>query len=322
MTATAARNDDSTEEAVNADSDANEDVRSPGAGSAKEAPSFKNAVEIFVQLTGTSGVVVALLYYCGLERLDAYYAYFGVDAGSLNFGVTHFLTRSSNVIGTSAGVLAGVVIIGVGFFALLMWLLRAWGSVDPKARNAAMIVTTGLGVVIAAVLVTIMVQAGSSETLLLVLLGAILLMVEVAAFSWRTYRQLKGGVPLLSSKVVFVRRVAVGIGLIVVVLSLVTGYARRLGLESAEAVANDVGTLPEIVVYSEKEMKIEGVGLKGERIGTKDDAYAFRYENLRLLAHTTDRWVLLPERWQKKSGNVIVLADSSRVRVDFISTEP
>jgi len=72
-----------------------------------------------------------------------------------------------------------------------------------------------------------------------------------------------------------------------------------------------------VTVYSTKSLHISAPGVRKTRSGSADPLYPFRYDGLRLVHRSGDRYFLLNGGWDEHTGWLIVLRDSSEVRLEF-----
>jgi hypothetical protein len=114
------------------------------------------------------------------------------------------------------------------------------------------------------------------------------------------------------------RRIAVVITLLLVTLLIVAGNAADRAQARAADVGDNIASLPAVAVYSSQDMAITGNGVEARRLTVADGRFRFRYSGLRLLAVGDESIVLIPERWQPSTGNVILLHRNSDFRLDFL----
>jgi hypothetical protein len=95
--------------------------------------------------------------------------------------------------------------------------------------------------------------------------------------------------------------------------------AQQHGLRTARAVELSLPVQPQAVVYSRERLQITGLGVDVTELTASRAAYAFRYNGLRVLAHTGGRWFLVPVGWRHDNNQtVILLADATdTIRVDL-----
>jgi len=95
-------------------------------------------------------------------------------------------------------------------------------------------------------------------------------------------------------------RIAVAIG---------TAYAAQIGSNPNQLVA--------VTVYSPKNLDIAVPGVIGTRLDSRDSAYLYRYDGLRLLQLSGDNYFLISQRWNSAHKRVIVIPVSNSYRIEF-----
>jgi hypothetical protein len=87
-------------------------------------------------------------------------------------------------------------------------------------------------------------------------------------------------------------------GLVLLVLGLlgmmwaVSLYANQVGTTVAAQLAADLPYKPPVVIYSTERIAIAGSGVKDDEITQPGNKYHYKYSGLRLLIHSTDRYIL------------------------------
>ena len=112
------------------------------------------------------------------------------------------------------------------------------------------------------------------------------------------------------------------------VLSVVVGalfwawasYAATSGADQAEAFERRLAYEPAVTVFAARPLVLNGYGLQVDEVGGVDSAYRFRYSGLRLLLRSGERYFLLPVQWQPGDSSVIVLRESSELRLEFTAS--
>jgi hypothetical protein len=262
------------------------------------------------------GAVTGVLYYFGHVRERALYAYFGVPVGSLDLTTTDYVLRSTQAIFTPLASLLVVTLVVVLVHQLVLGRTAArhptWWRRATIATAAVALLLLGLGVAALARLPPLEPVAGALS------LGAGAALLEYAV--WMTAAD--DGVPEPVSQALHHGRFLRGGVLAAVVLLALfwwtTNVANSNGLATARAIEGSLVVRSEAVVLSAEPLSVDGYGVEVERL--RDGAAGFRYRHtgLRVLAHTGERWVLLPVGWHPGNGAVAVLLpeDAEGVRVD------
>lgn len=113
------------------------------------------------------------------------------------------------------------------------------------------------------------------------------------------------------------RSVLVGVLVVISLFWQVANFAEVVGRGHAAEVANTIDSLPAVVVYSARDLKLAAPGVRAEQVGDEDSAYRYRYSGLRLLQATGGRLFLVPNKWQPDWAPLIVLRDDPTLRFEF-----
>jgi hypothetical protein len=104
----------------------------------------------------------------------------------------------------------------------------------------------------------------------------------------------------------------------------VSDYAADYGRTRAKEVEGKLDERPSVTVYSAARLYIDDSGHEGSKAGVQEDslpdidgAYRYRYQGLRLLTRSNDRYFLLPENWSSLHPVTIILLDSDTIRVEL-----
>ncbi|OUC94042.1 hypothetical protein [Streptosporangium minutum] len=290
-------------------------------------------IQLAGQVLAPAGVLTAVLYHFGYVREKERLAYFGVDLGSVGLSTTDYLLSSA---GPLFSLLATVVVIGVAAVIahhLLSYLLsranHRWQQITWVALSAIALVLLAVGSIgmhcslDALALVWLAVSAFglrcSSDALIFpVMLGGGALLLEYATENARTYKvvpeQLSTG--LAAARIL---RRALVVSLVLIAAFWATDVkAKQSGLDAAYAIESALPFLPQAIVYSRDRLYISGHGV-GMTPLSDSNAFAFRYNGLRLLKHAGGRWFLLPVGWRRDNGATVKLLPDSRndIRVEL-----
>jgi hypothetical protein len=94
-------------------------------------------------------------------------------------------------------------------------------------------------------------------------------------------------------------------------------YARALGNGRAAALAANLDQRPSVTIFSKESLAITADGVLAEPITAPESAYRFRYNGLKLLVRSGDKYFLLPPNWTRETGVVLVIRDAPDIRVEF-----
>jgi hypothetical protein len=92
--------------------------------------------------------------------------------------------------------------------------------------------------------------------------------------------------------------------------------ARVVGEEYAAQITANPRQLLAVTIYSPKSLELRLPGVQETRLGNPESAYRYRYDGLRLVQRSGDRYLLMSERWDAHTGRIVVLRDSDAIRVE------
>ena len=93
--------------------------------------------------------------------------------------------------------------------------------------------------------------------------------------------------------------------------------AQALGRGQAVRLERSLTTLPGVVVYSQRDLGVETSGVTAEVLPGAAETFTHRYEGLRLLVRSDDKYFLIPDDWSRTDGVTLVLRDDDSLRVEF-----
>jgi hypothetical protein len=110
--------------------------------------------------------------------------------------------------------------------------------------------------------------------------------------------------------------------IVLVLLALVLFWdTERLARAVGEAFAEDIGANPDqlvwVTVYSGKDLQLELPGVEETRLSGTDSAYVFRYDGLRLLSKSGEKYVVINRGWDRRTGRVVLIRDDASTRMEF-----
>lgn len=69
--------------------------------------------------------------------------------------------------------------------------------------------------------------------------------------------------------------------------------------------------------YSPKSLELHLRGVQETRLGNPESAYRYRYDGLRLVQRSGDRYLLMSEQWDARTSRIVVPRDSDAIRMEF-----
>ncbi|TWD79067.1 hypothetical protein FB561_0117 [Kribbella amoyensis] len=273
------------------------------------------ALEVFAFVAPTT-LLTGVLYYFGLVSARAYYSYFGVSLSALDFSTTTYVARSADTFFKPAATFLLVLAVAFGAHHLLKYVLgdrdHGWGRGLGYGLIGLSLVTLGVGL---AGLYGI--PRGLWSPLSLAASG---LLFEYGLWVLSTYGRPAPAIKSLAVAGIYLRRGLIAAMVFIATFWAVTNIAQDRGTANARLAELSLRLQPQAVVYSERDLHLlpgRGIGLK--KLDGEDSAYRYRYNGLRPLVYSNDRWFLLPVGWTRTNGAtvIVLLDDPSRVRVDL-----
>jgi hypothetical protein len=87
------------------------------------------------------------------------------------------------------------------------------------------------------------------------------------------------------------------------------GYAAQITANPRQLLA--------VTIYSPKSLEIHMPGVVETKVGNRESAYRYRYDGLRLVQRSGDRYLLLSEHRDARMSRIIVLRDNDAIRMEF-----
>ncbi|TWP50329.1 hypothetical protein FKR81_21795 [Lentzea tibetensis] len=282
---------------------------------AAPATTWRSLLDV-LGVVGPAGVLTAIVYYFGYVSTRAFYAYFGVSVSALNFSPTTYLVRSVDIVFQPAVTLLVAALVVLGAHVVVRTVLK---RVPPKVARRVVAV---LGCVAVALLgVGLFGLYGGLLGLFapLALAGSALL-AEYVVWTTGEYATPPPWAETLIQTSTKLRRGLVVALTLVATFWAVTYLANARGRATAELFESSLPLQGQALVYSEKDLRLQGFGIGTTSIAGKDSAYGFLHNGLRPLLHANGRWFLLPAGWRRDNGAMVIVLpdDPGHVRVDLV----
>jgi hypothetical protein len=264
-----------------------------------------DALRLVATVGSPIAIATGLLFYFGWVRASVQAQQLGYDTAILDWSVQDYILRSILVLFIPLMALTALML-------LLLWLHHR--------------------------LVLPMVGSGRLATLPRWLRGSWLLWALVAVGLWSLAASLSGAV--IASAVTLAllctlygdrleqrltgRRAlsAAATALILVLLAFAVFWdVERLANAVGEGYAAQITANPRrllaVTIYSPKSLEIEVPGVVETALGSDASAYRYRYDGLRLVQRSGDRYLLMSEHWEPRTSRIIVLRDNDTIRLEF-----
>lgn len=258
-------------------------------------------------------VVTALVFYFGWARAKAQAEWMGLHVNL--FGYT---TRDFALLSISALYLPLLLLIALAM--LWVWLDRLlrrridrgaagrWATALPRAA------LLGAGALIGLMVVLLFAERVYSPLYAPYLVTAGVLVAAWAVRIRRCAAAVEG--PRRPAE-----QQAVEATLLLVLVALLlfwgtSNFAEARGRGLAEDLEVNLPWLPRAQVYSQEPLGLDVPGVSTHELGTAE-APLYRYDGLRLLTVSGERYFFLHEGWSVEEGTVVVLPDDASLRVQY-----
>lgn len=94
-------------------------------------------------------------------------------------------------------------------------------------------------------------------------------------------------------------------------------HGENVGRNFAVNMVDHLYDEPSVTIYSIDPLAIAGHGVRVNEISQFDAKYHYQYSRLRLLLHSPEKYLLLPEDWRRGHGRVFLVRDDDTIRVDI-----
>lgn len=264
-------------------------------------------------ITSQTAFLGGLFYYFGWARVQATLSYFGVDITLVDYSFSEYLLRSIGItfLPFTKVVLALLVLWGIYQFVVQRWLER---RVDQRFVAVAYIIAVALvTLVIVGVLVPDQIGLPLGRVLPLLLVGS------VAVFGYAlhlhsTYTKASATRQPSPTGVALVLLTTLGLLGMVWAVGL---HADQAGKRIATDIVADLAGRPAVVLYSTERIAVAGTGVHVAEIAQPDSKYRYQYSGIRLLARSTDKYLLLPVSWYRGRDRVFIVPDDDSIRIDL-----
>jgi len=284
---------------------------------------FSRLVRILGQFVAPTTLLTALLFYFGWAHVYWFFDYFGVDSSILAPSTREYVMRSVDALFIP---LIAVAVVGLA----LMWghlALPERIRSGPRSRWQ-LIALTVIGILLlvnglSRLVVVTPFNRGLCVAPICIIVGVVLLWYLTLLRRSRLHAENptpRSDAAVLSEWAVMFVLVAMSL------FWLATDYSIAVGQTRARQAAAEIPSRPEVVLFSEKDLHLDGPDIRETKCSTAPDAesaYRFRYDGLVLLGEVGGQYVLLPREWQRGVGTAIVLPKSGvgATRFEFATTD-
>lgn len=295
-------------------------------GSEPTTFSLKTTFELIGKVIAPSTILTVLLFYYGWVRTNALFYYFGIDQTVLGFSIQDYLLRSITVV-----------------FEPLRWILilllaGLWGHVwisrlitaQPEAKVSWFVGCLPRLILAFGLLLVLSSEAAvwlnpQFEFLLYPLIWTI--GVSLTSCGFYLFIQLRGtrnGAEKRTSQMPVaspgVHRLSVGLVIGLLLMGLfwtVADYGSLMGRRRAEQIVWWPEYSPNVIVYSQGSLGLEGPGVTQTIVSDPQSIYKYRYTGLRFLIRSDNKYFLLPLSKSRSPSNTIIIPDDDTIRVEI-----
>jgi hypothetical protein len=276
---------------------------------ASSAGSAGTALRLIATVGSPIAIATGLLFYFGWVRATVQAKRLGYDTAILDWSIQDYILRSVNVLFVPLMALLVVALLLLGVHRLLVLPVVTSGrsgavaSWLPRALRASWLMWVAIGI-------TLVVVAGPMS-------GAIIPATITLALLCALYGD------LLERRVTGTTRTSTAAAALLLILLAFSMFwnterlARVVGEGYADQIVSNPRQLLAVTVYSPKSLEIDVHGVVETKLGTAESAYRYRYDGLRLVQRSGDRYLLMSERGDAGSSRIIVLRDSDTIRLEF-----
>jgi hypothetical protein len=288
----------------------------------EQEPAEKSFLEKAAYIMTPGTVVFALLYYFGYTYRRAYYAYFGVRVGELEFVTQDYILGSPTAIFLPLWVL---LILGIAGLLAFRSLERRLSPDTTGARRrivSRVLATVGIALLLLSFPVFLEPawwQRAMAELLpngwLQVLLPSLL--VAVGALMLLSAMYLHRSPHHRGSRFWGMTEGLLVTGTALIVFFAMARYANGAGTSEAhEDVMRDFSDMTPVLVHSRQPIYPSAPNIKCEDHGANRLPYRYTCSGFRILAKSSTRYYLLPKERLADGEIILLLRDDDSIRVE------
>lgn len=282
--------------------------------------SARGALELVGLVAAPTTLLTALALYFGWTFTNARALYFGLDASALGFSTEDYLLRSADALFIPLGTLVTMALGAIKLHACVRQRLLEPSRATLLRLLAVLAILVGGALFAVGVIGALTPLFFSTHYLFAPASPGI--GIIVLAYGIHLSGRLRAGrrPPRRTGPPVRGLRTDVVLVSLFAVLSAfwtASVYAEALGRGRSQQVADRLQTRPQVTVYSARRLHLGGAGVTERALAPRDSAFRYRYDGLRLLVRSDDKYFLLPEGWSRGAGAAIVLPDGAGTRFEF-----
>jgi hypothetical protein len=272
-------------------------------------------LKIAGEVVAPATLLTALLFQFGRLHSAGYFRHFGVNFTVLDLTTTDFLVVGADGLFVP---LAGACVLAL----LLVWLHRfVLSRLSAGSRSRALSALAPVAGVVGAVLLGLALLDlltgvrlfwGDSEAGGLSLAVGVLLLV----YALRLVRITRNA-PRRSASSELAEWGAAFLLVSVGLYWAVGAYAFGVGTGRAQQLQRALAAQPAAVLYSERSLSLDVVGVTEVQCADPEAAYRFRYDGLRLIRQAGNQYLLVAADWTRATGTAVLIPRGSGIRLEF-----
>jgi hypothetical protein len=288
--------------------------------------SVRRMVQTVATVIGPATLVTALAFYFGWVSTGIRFRYFGVHISVLGLSLQDVILNATDTLFLPILfiVLAALVAL-TAHTVLIRWVDRK-GPLTRWGRRILTAVQIVGALLFLAGLYAAMYRLPFRPPFLLRELS---LGIGIALVAYPMYlrRRDRAGTRRTRPPDPEVRRLwAAGVVLVWVTIGLsvfwaASSFAAAIGRGRAMRMERELAEAPSVVIYSERDLHLQGPGVVTQQLEGEDAAYRYRYSGLTFLLRSGDKYFLVPADWERSRDGVIALPDNDTLRMEFVARE-
>jgi hypothetical protein len=278
---------------------------------------LQSLFKVFGAVIAPTTAVTALAFYFAVKRQETLSRHFGIDTSVLGFSAQDYLLRGGDALFV---ILLFVALLGLAAVRVHQVLDERF----QRARTEKWTTPTIVGMKLLGFILLVLGVIAVFEPLPFnphFLFRSTSFGIGISLLAYGFYLDNRFVKPAMArQETSWLSSASVMLVVVIVFLSLfwtTKDLAQALGRGQAVRLESAIDTLPGVVVYSQSDLGIEAPGVVSENSPGGEATFNHRYEGLRLLVRSDDKYFLVPDDWSHDDGVTLVLPDDDSLRVEF-----
>jgi hypothetical protein len=283
---------------------------------------LQSLFKVFGAVIAPTTAVTALAFYFAVKRQETLSRHFGIDTSVLGFSAQDYLLRGGDALFV---ILLFVALLGLAAVRVHQVLDERF----QRARTEKWTTPTIVGMKLLGFILLVLGVIAVFEPLPFnphFLFRSTSFGIGISLLAYGFYLDNRFVKPAMArQETSWLSSASVMLVVVIVFLSLfwtTKDLAQALGRGQAVRLESAIDTLPGVVVYSQSDLGIEAPGVVSEKSPGGEATFNHRYEGLRLLVRSDDKYFLIPDDWSHDDGVTLVLPDDDSLRVEFEAGAP